>query len=299
MSPLDAKSFYTILGLAKTADERAIKKAYFALVRQYPPETHPEEFQKLRKAYEVLSDAETRREYDALGELDAHGDEIGAEMREAMAALDQGRWADAQKILSALVEQHPELHLAKDMLGMAYLNDKKAERALPLFQQLARDNPKNAAYTLHKAYAFHALKDYTQAEAGYRAARRLDPEDVRAIVALGDCLMAQKRWDEAMVVVDEAIHHDGSVDFRDFALFMRKLDIEIERKRSAAMQSIIIDLLRIVPEDPAARKWVADRIASHAAPLFAQGRSDDANVLTEACAKLDPQRATGRMPSTF
>ena len=35
-----AKSFYEVLGVQKTADDRSIKKAYFALVRQFPPETH-------------------------------------------------------------------------------------------------------------------------------------------------------------------------------------------------------------------------------------------------------------------
>ncbi len=48
---------YEVLGVARDADARAVKAAYFALVREFPPETHPEDFQRLREAYEFLSDA--------------------------------------------------------------------------------------------------------------------------------------------------------------------------------------------------------------------------------------------------
>jgi Flp pilus assembly protein TadD len=48
---------YAVLGVPPDADARAIKKAYFALVRRHPPERAPEEFQRLRRAYEQLSAA--------------------------------------------------------------------------------------------------------------------------------------------------------------------------------------------------------------------------------------------------
>lgn len=41
-----------------TADE--IKRAYFQLVRQFPPEREPEKFQEIRRAYEQLRDPEQR-----------------------------------------------------------------------------------------------------------------------------------------------------------------------------------------------------------------------------------------------
>ena len=49
-----ASDFYAVLGVDRTADDREIKKAYFRLVRKYSPETHPEEFKRVREAYEVL-----------------------------------------------------------------------------------------------------------------------------------------------------------------------------------------------------------------------------------------------------
>ena len=48
-----AQNHYQVLRIERTADERAIKKAYFTLIRQFPPDTHPEEFKAIRAAYEV------------------------------------------------------------------------------------------------------------------------------------------------------------------------------------------------------------------------------------------------------
>ena len=47
------KDYYATLKIDKNAGQTEIKKAYFALVRVYPPDKHPEEFMKIREAYEV------------------------------------------------------------------------------------------------------------------------------------------------------------------------------------------------------------------------------------------------------
>ena len=44
---------YEILGIDRNADVKTIKKAYAALVKQYHPEEHPEEWQRIHDAYET------------------------------------------------------------------------------------------------------------------------------------------------------------------------------------------------------------------------------------------------------
>jgi curved DNA-binding protein CbpA len=61
---LTASDPYLVLGLAKTASQVEIKRAYFALIRQYPPETDPEKFKIIRAAYEKIKDATRRAETD-------------------------------------------------------------------------------------------------------------------------------------------------------------------------------------------------------------------------------------------
>lgn len=51
-------TYYQILGLEPGASQLDIKKAYFKMIRQYSPESDPEQFQKIREAYEQLKNAD-------------------------------------------------------------------------------------------------------------------------------------------------------------------------------------------------------------------------------------------------
>ena len=58
------ESPYKILGVERTASESEIKQAYFALVREHPPERDPEGFKRIRAAYEKLRAGSERVETD-------------------------------------------------------------------------------------------------------------------------------------------------------------------------------------------------------------------------------------------
>jgi curved DNA-binding protein CbpA len=61
---LTAINPYRVLGLSVTATQVEIKQTYFALIRQYPPETEAEKFKLIRAAYEKLKDIQRRVETD-------------------------------------------------------------------------------------------------------------------------------------------------------------------------------------------------------------------------------------------
>ena len=74
--------YYKILGVAKTATEADIKKAYRKLARKFHPDINPNDkesekkFQEINEANEVLSNAEKRKKYDQYGADWKHADEF-------------------------------------------------------------------------------------------------------------------------------------------------------------------------------------------------------------------------------
>ena len=54
---------YAELGLPADSDDETIRRRYLELVKQFPPEHHPERFAAIRRAYEKLRDLETRLHY--------------------------------------------------------------------------------------------------------------------------------------------------------------------------------------------------------------------------------------------
>ncbi|NMG10196.1 molecular chaperone DnaJ [Brasilonema sp. UFV-L1] len=77
-----ARDYYETLGVSRDADKEEIKHAYRRLARKYHPDVNKEpgaeeRFKEINRAYEVLSEPETRARYDRFGEAAVNGGAAG------------------------------------------------------------------------------------------------------------------------------------------------------------------------------------------------------------------------------
>lgn len=77
------KDYYAVLGVEPDADQKAVTKAYRALARKLHPDANPgdtaaeERFKEVSAAYDVVGDADKRKEYDEVRALAAQGGGFG------------------------------------------------------------------------------------------------------------------------------------------------------------------------------------------------------------------------------
>ncbi|MER0102338.1 molecular chaperone DnaJ [Corynebacterium sp. KPL2734] len=77
------KDYYADLGVSSSADQSEIKRAYRKLARENHPDTHPDDpaaadrFKRVAEAYDVLSDASERKEYDQFKAMLRNGGGFG------------------------------------------------------------------------------------------------------------------------------------------------------------------------------------------------------------------------------
>jgi curved DNA-binding protein len=87
----ERRDFYEVLGVRRDASQDEIQQAYRKLARSTHPDVNKDpgaeqRFQEIAEAYDVLSDPETRRRYDAFGH----------EFRQVPEGVDPETWARAR-----------------------------------------------------------------------------------------------------------------------------------------------------------------------------------------------------------
>jgi curved DNA-binding protein CbpA len=281
---------YQRLGLQRGADARAIKTAYFALVRKHPPEQDPEAFQQIRAAYDLLSDPERRAAYDAERERHSeHGAEAQALLRAAEECLESDRPEAARDLLKRLLEGNPELAEARKFMAMALHKLGDTQGSLAELEWLVQHHPAELEYRLHLAYALRGSGQLPRALEAARDARGLAPRDANAALLLGDLHAQLKEWQKAAAEYGEALANSESKIDAMYAR-LRVVGLYSASRDGKRMRSALDDLEKALQseQDADLRRFVATRVAGLAADGFANDRVPDANLLLSWAGRLSP-----------
>ena len=80
---MSKRDYYEVLGVSKSATSEEIKKSYRKVAMQYHPDRNPgdkaaeDKFKEAAEAYEILSDADKRAQYDRFGHAGLSGNGRG------------------------------------------------------------------------------------------------------------------------------------------------------------------------------------------------------------------------------
>ena len=185
---------YARLNIESDAAKIDIKRAYFKLVKQYPPENYPEEFKAYRKAYEVLYNNDTRAEYDRTYQLLPIEKSF---LDEANKYIQMGDFEYAIDILKEAKSKIPQKVIYDELLGEVYLLSGHTGNAVKIYQELALQEPSNTVYQRRLGDAYRERGFTKKAIAQYEHSIELAPEHIGNWLGLGECYL--NGWESEQV----------------------------------------------------------------------------------------------------
>ena len=282
-SSVYSHDLYERLGLAVTATLDQIKKAYRQLVKKYPPEAAPEEFKRIREAYETLSNPLTRHEYDE------RPDPVVAELLgRAEKAMHDQDFASAISSYKEVLVRLPDLHFARNLLGLCFLYQRDAEKAIGQYERLLDNSDGHSTWWGNAAYAYRMAKRYMESEHSFKEAiLRSTDVAVDYYIGLADLYLEQSQNDNARNILERGIGADGHVDFADLRFMMKLLEVHL---RSGDINGVQRDVRRFaeIASDDGERATAALRLGELAQDLILGRGYEYARIILNQAAALQP-----------
>ncbi|MFB6230483.1 MAG: CFI-box-CTERM domain-containing protein [Salinibacter sp.] len=281
------QNHYEVLGVSEDASESEIEKAFYQKVREHPPEQDQEGHERIREAYDVLSNPVSRREYDNLA---AHGEKIEQLKGEAERILNRENpdFDKAIKTLKQAVVLGSEIGLLRNRLGQAYLQNGNPEDALQQFDKAVELDETNTAYRLNRGHALQRMERLGEAERAFRGVWEEDQGDYAAARALAGVLFSQEKAEEAHEVLDTAIWADDKLDFEDFFCYYDKLQLYVAQGKTEVLTDEL-ETVKGLPETEDERKYAAFMLAQTGQRLVEVNAYWLAQEFVDVAVELDPE----------
>jgi tetratricopeptide (TPR) repeat protein len=184
-------------------------------------------------AFEILSEAQA-----------LFPDSLLVRLGKGLALKELLRYDEAEKELLECLRRRPDLALAFDALGSAYLSTKRFEDGLQAAERYRKNNPKDFRGYYYLAACRDGLKlEPPETEALLRHAIRLQPEFAASHALLGKLLLDGERAREAVASLEEAIRlrPDYSPPHYHLAMAYRRLGRLDDAERASRLFSELKD----------------------------------------------------------
>jgi tetratricopeptide (TPR) repeat protein len=277
---------YDVLGITRDAGQHEVKRAFFALLPEHPPEQRPRDYQRLREAYDILSNPVSRLEYDNMSANGAEIEVLQARAEKAMHAEDPD-FKEAIACLKKAVVLGPRIGMLRNMLGICHLRSDEPRMALKQFEAALKIDPDNSTYLLNRGHALKKTERFHEAEKVYRCVWEREPQDYEAPRALAALLHSQGQVDESLTVLDQAIESDRKIDFQDFFCFYDKLQILAVNQREDELRTTLSSVISIAKHD-AERSFAAFMLARTGFQLHEFNAFLLSHAFLQAAEKIDP-----------
>lgn len=246
------KDYYEILGIEKNTSQDEIKRAFFRLVRKYSPEKNPEEYENIRKAYDVLSDRKLRAEYDAHLE---YGDVINQHEVNANEAMENENYKLAIREYKKILLIEPTLENIKNRLGIALMYDEQVEDALKQFLELVNLYPENTTYTRNLAHAYWKNDNFIYAQKYLNKAYDLEPINIQVIEDLADLYIDYKKYSKAVLFLQKCIDNQNGDESLEYLCLFKLIKVYIFDNKNNEIDRTI-DILRKHTDDNESRRFI-------------------------------------------
>jgi tetratricopeptide (TPR) repeat protein len=280
---VDSDNLYERLEVGVTATTQEIKRAYQRLLRLYPPERAPEQFKRIREAYETLIDPHRRKEYDS------QPDPVVRELLKAgMAAMSAKRYQDAERHFKRVLIHLPDLGFVRNHLGLTLLYQQKAPEAIAQFERLVRTEQPAAYLFGNLAHAYRGADRFEDAARAFQRAIELaEDEGAEYYVGLANVFMDREEFDRAQRLLEMAIRRDGQVDFNDLRYFTTLLEVQLRKRDYAAICDVVQRIQGIVQDDEQSR-YVAWKLGTLAGMLIDAQAFTFALLIARSAKLLEP-----------
>jgi tetratricopeptide (TPR) repeat protein len=271
-------NLYSILEIDPSANEKEIKNAYVKMIRKYPPEKAPEQFKKIREAYEILINPLRRAEYEARSE---YGDKIDNLENLAEELMENERYEEAIIQYKKILIIEPSLSLQKNKLALALVYNGQIDEGIKQFKELVILNPQNPMYLGNLAFAYKAKGEFDKAEEYCIKSLEIDGENEQNITLISDIYIEKKEYNKGVEYLRKTAELNRTTDFREFTYYYDIVCICIFSEEINIIEETLTYIEKRISNNEEIKKYILWKFYNLAKSLYKMGDYEYAQLISK------------------